>query len=59
MIGVHSPKFANEDDAECVRQAIARYDLTHLVLLNSGIRSWSAYAVGGWPTLTLVDPRFW
>lgn len=57
VVGVHSPKFTNEDDAENVRQAIVRYGITHPVLLDSGRRTWDAYAVRGWPTLVLLDPR--
>lgn len=57
VVGVHSPKFTTEDDPESVRQAIARYGITHPVLLDSGRRTWDAYAVRGWPTLVLVDPR--
>lgn len=57
VVGVHSPKFTNEDDAGSVRQAIARHGITHPVLLDSGRRTWDAYAVRGWPTLVLVDPR--
>lgn len=57
VIGVHSPKFTNEDNPESVRQAIARYGITHPVLLDSKRRTWDAYGVRGWPTLVLVDPR--
>lgn len=57
VIGVHSPKFTNEDDPESVRQAIARYGITHPVLLDSKRRTWEAYGVRGWPTMVLVDPR--
>src|SRR5690348_14222022 len=57
VVGVHSPKFTNEDDAESVRQAIVRYGITHPVLLDSGRKTWDAYAVRGWPTLVLLDPR--
>jgi thiol-disulfide isomerase/thioredoxin len=57
VIGVHSPKFTNEDNPESVRQAIARYGITHPVLLDSQRRTWDAYGVRGWPTLVLVDPR--
>jgi DNA-binding beta-propeller fold protein YncE len=57
VIGVHSPKFTNEDDPESVRQAILRYGITHPVVLDSGRRTWDAYGVKGWPTLVLVDPR--
>jgi thiol-disulfide isomerase/thioredoxin len=56
VIGVHSPKFTNEDDPESVRQAIARYGITHPVVLDSRRRTWDAYGVRGWPTLVLVDP---
>ena len=57
VIGVHSPKFSNEDNPESVRQAIARYGITHPVLLDSKRRTWDAYGVRGWPTLVLIDPR--
>ncbi|MGZ3716070.1 MAG: thioredoxin-like domain-containing protein [Ktedonobacterales bacterium] len=57
VVGVHSPKFTNEDDVESVRQAIVRYGITHPVLLDSGRKTWDAYAVRGWPTLVLLDPR--
>ncbi|HEX6540131.1 MAG TPA: thioredoxin-like domain-containing protein [Ktedonobacterales bacterium] len=57
VIGVHSPKFTNEDNPESVRQAIARYGITHPVLLDSKRRTWEAYGVRGWPTLVLIDPR--
>jgi sugar lactone lactonase YvrE len=57
VVGVHSPKFPQEDDAESVRQAIVRYGIPHPVLLDSGRKTWEAYAVRGWPTLVLLDPR--
>lgn len=57
VIGVHSPKFITEDDPESVRQAVLRYGVTHPVLLDSGRVTWDAYAVRGWPTLVLLDPR--
>jgi DNA-binding beta-propeller fold protein YncE len=57
VVGVHSPKFAQEDDPESVRQAILRHGVTHPVLLDSGRKVWDACAVRGWPTLVLVDPR--
>jgi len=57
VVGVHSPKFANEEDPAALREAVLRYGLEHPVLLDSGRRTWDAYAVRGWPTLVLVDPR--
>ncbi len=57
VIGVHSPKFPNEENPESVRQAILRHGVTHPVLLDPHRRIWEAYAVKGWPTLVLLDPR--
>ncbi|HEX6817439.1 MAG TPA: thioredoxin-like domain-containing protein [Ktedonobacterales bacterium] len=57
VIGVHSPKFTNEESPESVRQAVLRHGITHPVLLDKGRRTWDAYAVKGWPTLVLIDPR--
>ena len=57
VVGVHSPKFTNEDDPESVRQAVVRYGITHPVLLDSRRRTWDAYAVRGWPTQVLLDPN--
>jgi DNA-binding beta-propeller fold protein YncE len=57
VIGVHSPKFTTEEDTESVRQAVARYGITHPVLVDSERRVWDAYGVRGWPTMVLIDPR--
>lgn len=57
VVGVHSPKFPNEDDARSVRQAVLRHGIEHPVLVDSGRHTWDAYAVRGWPTLVLLDPR--
>jgi thiol-disulfide isomerase/thioredoxin len=57
VVGIHSPKFPNEDDAQSVRQAVLRHGIQHPVLLDSGRRTWDTYAVRGWPTLVLLDPR--
>lgn len=57
VIGVQSPKFSSEDDAENVRHAIVRHGITHAVVLDSGRKTWDAYGVQSWPTLVLVDPR--
>jgi hypothetical protein len=57
VIGVHSPKFPAERDAEAVREAVRRYGVTHPVVVDAGHRVWSAYGVRAWPTLVLVDPE--
>ncbi|MGH8929083.1 MAG: hypothetical protein ACRDZO_00185 [Egibacteraceae bacterium] len=56
FVGVHSPKFPTEGDAEMVRQAIRRHGVTHPVAVDTGFKVWREYAVRAWPTLVLVGP---
>ena len=55
VVGVHSPKFPNENDAAMVREAVRRYGATHPVVVDPGRRIWDEWGVRGWPTLVLVD----
>lgn len=55
VVGVHSPKFPNENDAEMVRQAVARYGVTHPVVVDPGRKIWDEFGVRGWPTLVVLD----
>ena len=57
VIGTHSPKFPHEHDHESVVRAVERFGITHPVLDDPELRSWSAYAVSAWPTLVLIDPE--
>nr|MBA2528508.1 hypothetical protein [Euzebyales bacterium] len=54
VVGVHSPKFPTEGDAELVRAAVRRHGITHPVVVDTGHRIWDAYAVRAWPTLVVV-----
>lgn len=54
-VGVHSPKFPNERDADAVRQAVRRYGVTHPVVVDPGRRIWDEFGVDAWPTLVLLD----
>lgn len=54
-VGVHSPKFPNENDPEMVREAVRRYGITHPVVVDAGMRIWSEWGVSAWPTLVLID----
>lgn len=56
VIGVHSPKFAREEDPASVQDSIRRNEVGHPVLLDNQRRTWDAYAVKGWPTLVLIGP---
>ncbi|WP_232212795.1 thioredoxin-like domain-containing protein, partial [Saccharomonospora saliphila] len=56
-IGVHSPKFAREGEAESVAAAVARYGVDHPVVSDPEMALWQQYAVKAWPTLVVVDPE--
>ncbi len=55
VLGVHSPKFPHEATVAGLDAAIVRADLEHPVLDDTGHETWSAYAVGAWPTIVVVD----
>jgi thiol-disulfide isomerase/thioredoxin len=57
VIGIHSPKFPHEHTHAAVERAVERLGITHPVLDDPDMRTWSAYAVSAWPTLVLVDPE--
>ncbi len=54
VVGVHSPKFPTEGDADLVREAVLRHGVTHPVVVDAGHRIWSEYGVRAWPTLVVV-----
>ncbi len=55
-VGVHSPKFLHEADAEAVKAAVERYAVHHPVLDDPELKTWDAYAAKAWPTLVVIDP---
>ena len=55
VIGVHSPKFPNERDADMVRQAVMRYGITHPVIVDPGRAIWDEWGINAWPTLAIVN----
>lgn len=57
VIGVHSPKFFAERDAQNVAAAIARYGIRHPVVHDPNMTLWREYAVRAWPTLVFLDPE--
>ncbi len=54
VIGVHSPKFANEKNAASVRDAIARYEIRHPVIHDPEMTIWRNYGIRAWPTLIVI-----
>ena len=57
VVGVHSPKFEHEADAQAVTAAVERYGVHHPVLDDRELVTWQAYTARAWPTLVLVDPE--
>ena len=55
VIGVHSPKFTHERDANRVEEAIRRYDIRHAVIHDADRRLWDEYAIRAWPTIVLIS----
>jgi len=54
VIGVHSPKFANEKRAASVKDAIRRYDIRHPIVHDPEMKIWREYGVQAWPTLVVI-----
>jgi DNA-binding beta-propeller fold protein YncE len=56
VIGVHSGKFDEEKDADHIRQAVLRHNLTHPIAIDSEMNVWNAFGVHSWPSLVLIAP---
>src|SRR5271155_3658111 len=54
VIGVHSPKFANEKNAASVKDAIRRYEIRHPIIHDPQMTIWREYGVQAWPTLVVI-----
>ena len=57
IVGVHSPKFEHEADAEALAAAVERYAVYHPVLDDPELTTWKAYTARAWPTLVVIDPE--
>jgi len=57
FIGVHSAKFFNEQDRKNIEQAVARYEISHPVLVDKKMTVWNRFGVTGWPTIAIIDPN--
>jgi sugar lactone lactonase YvrE len=56
VIGVHSPKFAEEKNASSVEDAINRYEIHHPIVHDPSLSIWKDYGVQAWPTLVIIGP---
>ena len=57
FIGVHSAKFFNEQDKKNIENAVARYEISHPVVVDRNMSIWRKYDVSGWPTIVIIDPN--
>jgi hypothetical protein len=57
VIGVHCPGFEPSHDEQAVRDAVARLDISHPVLIDSEFEVWQEYDNRGWPARYLFDGR--
>lgn len=55
IIGVHSPEFEFEKDAENVQQAISDFDLSYPVMQDNEFTTWRSYNNHYWPAKYLID----
>ena len=56
IVGVHSAKFTTEKDADAVRQAVVRYEITHPVVVDSDFSVFQAFQARGWPHFVVIGP---
>lgn len=57
VIGIHSAKFFNEQEAENIQEAIGRYEIGHPVIADREMKIWRSYDVTAWPTIVVIDPK--
>jgi hypothetical protein len=57
VVGVHSPEFPFEKDADNVRAAIRQNGLTYPVVQDNDLATWDAWGNQYWPSEYLVDAQ--
>ena len=55
VIGVHTPEFSFEHDADNVRRAVKDLGVEYAVALDDGYAVWEAFANHFWPALYVAD----
>ena len=55
IVGLHTPEFPSDRDAETLGRAIARDGVTWPVVKDNDYATWRAWEVRAWPTFFLVD----
>ncbi|MBU0614376.1 redoxin family protein [Patescibacteria group bacterium] len=57
VIGVHTPEFTFEKDAENVRRAVKEFGIDYPIVLDPDYKVWNAYANRWWPRSFVVDRK--
>src|SRR5919106_6484287 len=57
VVGVHTPEFAFERDADNVRRAVRDLDVDYPVALDNSYGTWTAWSNRYWPAKYFVDRR--
>jgi cytochrome c biogenesis protein CcdA/thiol-disulfide isomerase/thioredoxin len=57
IVGVHSPEFPFEKDADNVEEAIKRNGIHYPVAQDNDLATWSAYANQYWPAEYFIDAK--
>jgi thiol-disulfide isomerase/thioredoxin len=55
VVGVHTPEFSFERDADNVRRAVRDTDITYPIAVDSDYAIWDAFGNNYWPALYFVD----
>ena len=55
IVGVHSPEFDEERNADIVRKQVASLGIRFPVVTDNDFQTWRAYKVEAWPTTFLLD----
>src|SRR5579872_6304121 len=57
MIGMHTPEFAYERNADNVKKAVIGYGLKYPIALDSRNATWKLYGNHYWPRQAIIDRR--
>jgi thiol-disulfide isomerase/thioredoxin len=55
IVGIHTPEFPFERDANNVKKALQQHQITYPVPLDNEFKTWAAYQNEYWPHLFLAD----
>jgi thiol-disulfide isomerase/thioredoxin len=55
VVGIHTPEFPFERDANNVKRAVKQYQINYPVGLDNEYKTWEAYQNQHWPHLFLAD----